>query len=133
MLDTLIFAVEDGSHSAPEVMDRARSKELRELGLDVNRRVGSVKAISFSDDSIQDLYQRIGTDKKDNSIDVTVEEKPLEAEIDSNSTATQTTGFSDSRPETAMARQPEAPKQPPANRMALNSRGHRREHRRGRG
>ena len=84
-----------------------------------SQRVGSVNAISFSDDSIQDLHPRNGTDKKDNSIVVTVEEKPLEAEIDFNSTPTQTTGSSDSRPETAIVQQPEAPQQPAANQMAV--------------
>lgn len=89
-----------------------------------NQRIGSVKAISFSDDSIQDLHQRNGKeDKKETSIIVTVEEKPLEAEIDFNSTPTHTTGSSDSRPETATEtatiQQPEAPLQPPAKQTAV--------------
>ena len=68
-----------------------------------SQRLGSVKAIAFSDDSIQDLRQRNGTeDKKETSIVVTVEEKSSEAEIDFNSTPTQRTSSSDSRPETAI-------------------------------
>ena len=85
-----------------------------------SQRLGSVKAIAFSDDSIQDLRQRNGTeDKKETSIVVTVEEKSSEAEIDFNSTPTQRTSSSDSHPETAIVHQPEAPLQPAANQMAV--------------